>query len=79
MRREPAGWGRRSSRRCGRSGAGAREHRRAERRRWLSSLAAIALPRTDAAALIERLGGHWDWSRKEEFRPISLADGCVSV
>jgi len=28
----------------------------------------IALPHTDAAPLVERLAGHWDWSRKEGFR-----------
>jgi hypothetical protein len=38
------------------------------------ALAAVNLPQTDAAALVERLGGHWDWTRKEGFRAISLGE-----
>ncbi len=43
-------------------------------RATVQALAAVALPRTDAAALVERLGGHCDWSRKDGFRPISLGE-----
>ncbi|TSD82834.1 hypothetical protein FFK22_040985 [Mycobacterium sp. KBS0706] len=38
------------------------------------ALVAVNLPRTDAAALVERLGGHFDWSRKEGFRGIGLGE-----
>jgi len=45
---------------------------------WLrataQALAAVNLPQTDAAALVERLGGHLDWSRREGFRAISLGE-----
>lgn len=43
-------------------------------RATVQALAAINLPQTDAAALVERLGGHCDWSRKEGFRPIRLGE-----
>jgi hypothetical protein len=43
---------------------------------WLrataQALAAVNPPQADA--LVERLGGHWDWSRKEGFRPIRLGE-----
>jgi hypothetical protein len=38
------------------------------------ALAAVNLPQTDAAALVERLGGHFDWSRKDGFRAIGLGE-----
>lgn len=45
---------------------------------WLrataQALAMVNLPQTDAAALVERLGGHLDWSRKEGFRAIRLGE-----
>lgn len=38
------------------------------------ALGMVNLPLTDAAALVERLGGHFDWSRKEGFRAIGLGE-----
>jgi len=37
------------------------------------ALGSINLERTEADALVERLGGHLDFSRKEGFRPLNLA------
>lgn len=38
------------------------------------ALAAVNLQRADATALVERLGGHFDWSRREGFRSMRLED-----
>ena len=37
------------------------------------ALRAVNLGRTDACALVERLGGHMSWSRRDGFRPINAA------
>lgn len=37
------------------------------------ALAAMNLGRTDAAAIVDRLGGHLDWNKREGFRAISAA------
>lgn len=41
-------------------------------RATLQALGMVNLPLTDPAALVERLGGHFDWNRREGFRAISL-------
>lgn len=38
------------------------------------ALGMMNLPLTDPAALVERLGGHFDWSRREGFWAISLRE-----
>lgn len=37
------------------------------------ALGALNLPRTQAVAVVERLGGHMEWSKREGFRAISAA------
>ncbi len=37
------------------------------------ALGTVNLERAEADALIERLGGHFDWKRGEGFRPLNLA------
>ncbi len=37
------------------------------------ALAALHLARTDASALVERLGGHMSWTKRDGFRPINAA------
>ncbi|RYY28427.1 MAG: hypothetical protein EOP62_04335 [Sphingomonadales bacterium] len=39
----------------------------------------LNLSRTDAAALVERLGGHMDWSKRDGFRAINAAAFGVEV
>lgn len=39
----------------------------------IQALRLINLERAEAAALVERLGGHLDWNRKEGLRPINAA------
>ncbi|WP_225772898.1 hypothetical protein [Inquilinus sp. Marseille-Q2685] len=50
---------------------------------WLrataQALGMVNLPLTDPAALVERLGGHFDWSRREGFRAIRLGEVDVPV
>lgn len=36
------------------------------------ALATVNLPLAEPAALAERLGAHFDWSKREGFRPINL-------
>jgi hypothetical protein len=37
------------------------------------ALTTLNLPRTQAVAVIERLGAHMDWSKRDGFRAISAA------
>lgn len=37
------------------------------------ALRAVNLERAEAAALVERLGGHFDWTKRDGFRPINPA------
>lgn len=43
------------------------------------ALSAVNLSRTDACALVERLGGHMSWSRRDGFRPINAAAFCIDL
>lgn len=43
------------------------------------ALRAVNLGRADPCALVERLGGHMSWSRRDGFRPINAASFCIEL
>lgn len=43
------------------------------------ALDTLNLARTEGAALVERLGGHMDWSRRDGFRAINVAAFSIDV
>ena len=43
------------------------------------ALGALNLPRTQAAAVVERLGAHMDWSKRDGFRAINAAAFGIEV
>lgn len=43
------------------------------------ALGALNLPRTQAVAVVERLGAHMDWSKRDGFRPVNAASFGIDL
>lgn len=43
------------------------------------ALAPLNLARTEAVALVDRLGGHLDWNKRDGFRPLNLGPFAIPV